>query len=126
MYHWLWVGVGGFVGAVARYWLSGLVYRLTSWSSFPFGTMAVNVIGSLLIGVLMGLVEDRQVLAPHARALLMIGMVGSFTTFSTLSLETYELLTSGRYLAALSNLGGSLTLGLAAVMAGRTMVALLD
>ncbi|MER3466887.1 MAG: fluoride efflux transporter CrcB, partial [Armatimonadota bacterium] len=78
---WVCVGAGGFIGAVARWALSGAVSKAVG-TSFPFGTLAVNLLGSLLIGVLMGLVEYRDAFSPEQRQFLIIGGLGGFTTFS--------------------------------------------
>jgi len=111
------VGLGGFVGAVLRYGLSGLVHRYTS-SGFPFGTLLVNVVGCLAIGAVMSLVECRQLFAPNTRLFLTIGLLGSLTTFSTLGYETFELLRDKELYLALSNVGMNFFVGMAAVMAG--------
>ena len=115
------VGLGGFVGAIARYGLSGLVHRYAQ-GTFPLGTMAVNVLGCLVIGVLMTLVEDRQFLSPNTRLFLTIGLLGSFTTFSTLGYETFELLREGDLRLAAANILGNLALGIGAVWLGRIAV----
>ena len=115
------VGLGGFVGAIARYWLSGLVHRW-SGSSFPWGTLVVNVVGCFLLGALMTIAETRLAITPEARLFLAIGVLGSMTTFSTFSYETLELLRRAEALAALANAAVSLFLGLAAVLAGRLVV----
>ena len=115
------VGLGGFVGAIARYGLSGLVHRYAQ-GTFPLGTMAVNVLGCLVIGVLMTLVEDRQFLSPNTRLFLTIGLLGSFTTFSTLGYETFELLREGDLRLATANILGNLALGIGAVWLGRIAV----
>ena len=118
------VGAGGFVGAISRYLLSGLVHRLYN-GSFPLGTLVVNVAGCFLIGALMGLVEDRQALSPNVRLFLMIGLIGSFTTFSTLCYETYELFRTSEMIAVMVNVFGSALLGLSAVLLGRAGIGLL-
>ena len=114
------VGVGGFLGAVARYWMSGTVYRW--WGTgFPWGTLAVNLFGCLLLGALMGWVEARPAISPELKLFLGIGILGSFITFSALSFETLDLLRRSAWVAALSNTVGSLLLGLIAVVAGREL-----
>ena len=117
------VGLGGFFGAIARYGLSGLVHRLAG-GVFPVGTLAVNTLGCLVIGILAALVEDRQVLSPSMRLFLMIGLLGSFTTFSTFGHETVELLREGSVRAALSNILANVLLGIVAVVVGHTLVRL--
>jgi len=114
------VGVGGFVGSAARYALGGLVHRLLPPGTFPFGTLAVNVLGCLAIGFLGGLMEVRQLLGPSERLLLMIGVLGGFTTFSTFALETLGLLHGAELAKASLNVGASVVLSLVAVWLGYT------
>ena len=118
------IGVGGFVGAVARYCLSGWVQRSTD-SGFPLGTLLVNVLGCLVIGALMAAVETRQFLSPNLRLFLTIGLLGSFTTFSTFGHETIVLVNSGEIMAAMWNVGANVVLAVTAVIAGREMVKLI-
>ena len=82
------IGAGGFVGAILRYLISGLVQNLSGSIRFPFGTLAVNVIGCLFIGLLVYLVETRSMFGAAARMFVFIGLLGSFTTFSTFGNET--------------------------------------
>ena len=117
------VGLGGFFGAIARYGLSGLVQRLAG-GTFPVGTLAVNTVGCLVIGILAALVEDRPMLSPSMRLFLMMGLLGSFTTFSTFGHETVELLREGSVRAALSNILANVLLGIVAVVVGHTLVRL--
>lgn len=118
MTHILLVGAGGFLGAVARYLLGGWVYRVLPFAGFPYGTLAVNLLGCLLIGFLSGLAEARQVLGPEARMFLLIGFLGSFTTFSTFGYETMALARDAEYAGALANIGVHVAAGLVAVWAG--------
>ena len=118
------VGIGGFVGAIARYGLSGLVHRYHE-GGFPYGTLVVNVLGCLAIGVLMPLVEDRQLFRPEMRSFLMIGLLGSFTTFSTLGYETFELLRDSEFRFAFMSVAANVVLGITAVAVGRIAVKLL-
>ena len=113
----LYVGLGGFFGAVARYGLSGLVQD-RSTGTVPLGTLTVNVLGCLLIGLLMYLVTARQLLSPQTRLFLMIGLLGSFTTFSTVGYETFHYLRLERFGLALANVGANIALGLGAVATG--------
>ncbi len=112
------VGAGGFVGAVLRFGVSGGVQRIAGFSSFPYGTLAVNVAGCLAIGLLSGLAEARQVLTPETRLLILIGLLGSFTTFSTFGYETLTLVRDGALLRAVANVGLHVGLGLGAAWAG--------
>jgi CrcB protein len=118
------IGLGGFVGAIARYGLTGVVHRLSN-GSFPLGTLVVNVLGCLVIGALMAVVEHRQALSPNTRLFVMVGLLGSFTTFSTFGYETHALLRSGEAAGALLNLLGNVILGLLAVAGSRAVVGLL-
>ena len=115
------IGAGGFVGAIARYWLSGAVHRMHD-GVLPMGTLVVNLLGCLVIGAAMTLLEDRPLMSPNARLFLTIGFLGSFTTFSTFGYETVELLKDGELRWALLNIAGNVVLGLAAVLAGRAAV----
>ena len=112
------VGIGGFIGAVFRFLLSGFVHRLVPLSEFPFGTLAVNVVGCLLIGLLNGLAETRQVIGPELRLFLMIGMLGGFTTFSAFGYETLELIRDAEVSRAMGNVFLQVFLGLVAVWLG--------
>lgn len=115
------IGLGGFIGAIARYGLSALVHR-RYMGAFPLGTLLVNVLGCLLIGMLMTLVEEGRMLSPNARGFLVIGLLGAMTTFSTLAFETFELLRISDFPRAFWNLAGSVLLGLSAVGLGRAIV----
>ncbi len=112
------VGVGGFVGAVMRYLVAGWVQDLFRSLSFPYGIVAVNVIGCLLIGVVAGLAESRSFLTPEVRALVIVGLLGGFTTFSAFSYESFELLRNGQSIVAFSNIFISIAVGLVAVWVG--------
>ena len=115
------VGSGGFVGAVCRYTLSGFVQRIAGLSTFPYGTLAVNLIGCLLIGLIAGFVEERQVFGPGFRLFVMIGMLGGFTTYSTFGFESYALLRDADFLRAAGNVTVHVVLGLTLVWAGYTL-----
>jgi fluoride exporter len=115
------VGSGGFLGAVFRYLLSGFVQTLTKSIGFPYGTMVVNIVGCLLIGVLSQMDELRGILSTETRLLLLVGVLGAFTTFSTFSNETLNLLTENKIGFALLNVVVSVTVGLGAVWIGRVL-----
>jgi CrcB protein len=107
------VGAGGFLGSIARYLLSGWVQRVTHDSWFPYGTMSVNLLGCLVIGILAGLAENRGILTAGNRAFLLVGVLGGFTTFSSFSYDTTYLLNDGRIVAALLNAAAQVVLGIA-------------
>ena len=109
------VGTGGFLGAVSRFLLSGWVQRVAG-SSFPYGTLTVNVLGSFLIGFL--LLYFEQSVAPQQKALIMTGFLGALTTFSTFSLETVMMLQQNLYLKALSNISLNVLLCVMATLLG--------
>ena len=112
------VALGGALGSVARYKLSGLVLHHTVDWRFPVGTFAVNVIGCLVAGVLAGLAEHHQFFSGDARLLLFTGLLGGFTTFSAFGLETMFLLQRGEFLVAGANIVLSVALGLLALYFG--------
>lgn len=113
----IFVGLGGFAGSIARYLLSRLNNHL-DWMSIPFGTLLVNVAGSFLIGILVGISEKSPLLTVELRMLLMVGLCGGFTTFSTFSGENLMLMRNGQYLSLLLYTGMSILLGFAAVYFG--------
>ncbi len=114
------VGVGGFIGAVARYGLSGLAKRCST-TSFPVGTLVVNVLGCLAIGSLMWYIESREGLSPNIRLFVMVGLLGSLTTFSAFGCETIELMRAGDMRLAMISVLANVMLGLAAVVVGRSL-----
>jgi len=120
MYNVLWVGLGGFVGAILRYAVSGYVQTLSGSIDFPYGTLSVNVLGCFFIGLLSFIAEEKGVFSPQVRMLILVGLLGSFTTFSTFSNETMELFRYSENIRAVLNLGAHLAFGLGAVWLGRT------
>jgi len=114
-----WVAFGGALGSMARYGLSGLVARLTG-SALPYGTLLVNVSGAALIGLFAGLSvpEGRGLIPVSARVFFMTGICGGYTTFSTFSFETLNLMNDGEWAWAIANIVGSVALCLAAVWLG--------
>ncbi len=115
------IGAGGFVGAIARYVISGLVQQKTG-TPFPIGTLTVNVIGCAMLGGLLALVETRPSLTPDARMFLSVGILGSFTTFSAFGSETLDLARTGMARFALMNVMAHVGVGLLSVWGGRTGV----
>ena len=111
------IASGGAVGAVARFFVSTGVYRLLG-RDFPWGTLAVNVFGSFGMGLLFVLLLERSLIGPEVRAAILVGFLGSFTTFSTFSLETLTLVEQGETLRALMNVAASLLLCVVACWAG--------
>lgn len=116
-----WLAVGTFAGGFGRYFLAGAVSRFTG-SGFPYGTLVVNSLGCLVIGMGSALVEYKNLLGPEARVLLMAGFCGAFTTFSTYIFESMSLLKDGEILRAMLNLGGSVLLGCLAFLLGQMLV----
>lgn len=110
------IALAGGLGALARYGLDGLVSRRAT--AFPWGTFVVNVTGALLLGFLFTLFLERLAVAPWLRSTVAIGFLGAYTTFSTLSYETYRLLEERAYGLAAANAVGSLAAGLIAVYLG--------
>lgn len=113
------VGVGGFIGAVLRYLMSGLVQNLTQSVTFPYGTLAVNITGCFLMGIFSHLIESQAGMTAEMRLFLMVGLLGSFTTYSTFSHETLNLLQDHGLSLVLINIGTHIILGLSAVLLGR-------
>ena len=110
------VAIGGAIGAGSRY-LLGECLQSQLGSTFPWGTFAVNVLGSLVIGVILGL-SKQQALSPEATLFLTVGVLGGFTTFSAFSYETMRLLAAGSTAASLLNVFGQTLAGLVAVYLG--------
>jgi fluoride exporter len=111
------IAVAGALGALARYGLEGFVSRRAP-SAFPWGTFLVNVTGAFLLGFVFTVLTEHLAVAPWLRSTVTIGFLGAYTTFSTLSFETYRLLEDGAYGLAAANAVGSLAAGLGAVYVG--------
>lgn len=112
------IAAGGAIGSVLRYLASGYVHRLDFWGSFPAGTLAVNLIGCTVLGLLGGLSDSRYLFGPSARLFVFIGLLGGFTTFSTFSYETLALIRGGEAVKAALNVSASLLLCLAGTWLG--------
>ena len=113
------VALGGALGALARYGISGWVYDRLG-ENFPWGTLVVNLVGCLALGLVIRWLQVSAV-APEVRPFLTIGVLGAFTTFSTFSYETVALLQEGQWLRAGLYMGGSVVLGLIAMVAGMAL-----
>ena len=110
MAKWLSLTIGGITGTFARYYLSGAIYRIGG-TTFPYGTLVVNLTGCFLIGFFSVLAEEKFFLSPNARIFLMVGFCGAYTTFSTLMLETANLVKDGETLRAFGNVAASVVIG---------------
>ncbi|HEX5827019.1 MAG TPA: fluoride efflux transporter CrcB [Candidatus Limnocylindrales bacterium] len=111
------VGVGGFFGAVARRVLD-LAIAERNPTAFPLGTFVINITGAFALGLLFAWATERDVLPAAIRGPLMIGFLGAYTTFSTFMLESWRLVEDGAWQLAVLNLGGSVLVGVVAVVAG--------
>lgn len=121
----LWVGIGGAVGSMLRFWLNGLVSNTPFGAIFPLGTMVINITGSFAIGVFAALTSPESRFNPHWRTLavqlLVIGLCGGYTTFSSFSLQTLNLARDGEWLYAGCNVVLSVVLCLAGVWLGHAL-----
>ena len=117
---WLLVGLGGFVGAILRYWLSNLIQ--SSFITFPAGTLGVNFLGSFLLALIMYASEYRGVFNEEVRICLTIGLLGTFTTMSTFSYESMKLLEQSEHMMLGFNLLGNVSLCLLAIYLGKFLV----
>lgn len=120
----IWIALGGALGALARFGLSGWVQGGTA-GTFPWGTLAVNVLGCFLLGFAFRVLQ-LSALSPALRGAVTVGFLGAFTTFSTFSLEALVLIQEERWGRAAGYVGGSVALGLAAVVAGVWIAAALQ
>jgi fluoride exporter len=116
------VGLGGCLGAVARFKLGGWILHHSDDWRFPLGTFCVNVLGCLIAGLLMGLIERQQMFSADTRLLLFTGILGGFTTFSAFGVETVFLLRRGEWWIALAYVVASVVCGLALLGAGMALV----
>ena len=114
---WVLLAFGGMCGTFGRYLVSLWVHSRAG-SAFPYGTLVVNMSGALMIGFLAALADRRSLLTPELRLFLITGFLGAFTTFSALVYESWQLAEAGRFFFAVSNMAGSLILGIAAFFAG--------
>lgn len=111
------IGIGGALGAMARHGATH-VGNLLLGTSFPYGTLIVNVVGSLLVGIIFAVLVERELFSPVWRSALIIGFLGAFTTFSAFSLQTVALIEEGRFAAALIYVSGSVIVCIGAAAIG--------
>src|ERR1043165_1628364 len=114
------IGIAGLAGTLLRYWLSGFVTR-QSGETFPWGTLVVNIFGCLLAGAVFYLAEERALFNPTVHPVILIGLLGGFTTFSSYGLQTFTLLRDGAFGLATLNLVISNVLGVLMVWAGYSL-----
>jgi fluoride exporter len=122
MHNILIIGIGGFLGSVLRYLISGYVQNISQSVSFPYGTLSVNIIGCLLIGIISQLVELQIGITSETRLFLMVGVLGGFTTFSAFGNEALNLLQDQRVFLFLMYTVSHLIIGLSAVYLGRMII----
>ena len=115
------IGLGGFVGTVARYGVSVLAYKYAG-ATFPFGTLTVNIVGCFLIGLVYGVIQEKDVLSTTSRLFLTVGVFGGFTTFSSFGNETLLLLRAGHLLLGIGYMLISVLVGVVAVWGGYSLV----
>lgn len=114
-------GIGGFIGSSLRYAMTGYVQQWSRSIDFPYGTLAVNLIGCFLIGFLSQLAESRGVFTAESRTFVFIGILGGFTTFSAFGNETMNLWREGQNTLAMANVAAHMILGLGAVWVSRAL-----
>ena len=119
------VAIGGALGSVSRYLLGTWIQTSSKSIDFPFGTLTVNLIGCFVIGFLAQFAEARGAFTPESRALVFIGILGGFTTFSSFGNDTINLFRDGETINALTNVGANVILGLALVWLGRSIAYLI-
>ena len=111
------VGIGGFFGAIARFWLGGYVYERMG-TRFPYGTFVINCSGCYLIGLILTILTERTHMDPAWRLAIPIGFIGAYTTFSTFEYETLTAIQAGQWLIGTLNVVLSVVLGFAATWLG--------
>ena len=111
------IGLAGMCGALTRYWVGGLAHRLLG-SGFPWGTLTANTLGCFFFGLVFTMAEERFLLRDQTRIILLVGFMGSFTTFSSLIFESNHLLRDAQWLLAGLNYAGQTVLGFSALWAG--------
>jgi len=116
----VWLALAGAMGTLARYGLAGFVHRING-ASFPWGTLAVNVLGCFLAGLVWALFENRWMVSGETRVIVLVGFMGAFTTFSAFILETDELVRSAEWMYAAANIAMQVGLGFVAFMVGAAL-----
>ena len=124
MQKWIMLAVGGICGTLGRYVLGGAVYGWLG-TDFPYGTLVVNLLGCFVIGFLGVLADQKFLLNANVRLFLMVGLLGAFTTFSSLIYESWKLLQDGEVMLASVNLLGSVVFGLLALWLGSLLASVL-
>lgn len=113
------IGSGGFVGSVLRFLISGFVQRISNWITFPIGTLTVNLIGCFIFGLLIQIAESHNIFSGEASMFVFVGFLGGFTTFSTFSNESINLMRAGENASAFISLSVHIVFGLGAIWLGR-------
>ena len=111
------LSIAGMAGTLARYWVSGISHRVLG-AGFAYGTLAVNIIGSLLFGLVWVLSEERMAITAITRTTILVGFMGAFTTFSTFAFETVNYLRDSQYGLAFLNISSNCLLGFGAIIIG--------
>jgi fluoride exporter len=122
MTHYLLTALGGAIGATLRYGVGRFVQDALNRAEFPYNTVLINVVGCLVFGIIIGLVDEGRSISPEQRTFMLVGILGGFTTFSTFGYETFAFLRDGQLILALLNVGLQVVLGIAGVWLG-TMLA---
>lgn len=118
MQHYILTAIGGAIGATLRYGLGRWVQDALDRPWFPYNTLVINVIGCLVFGLVMGMLDGGRNITPEQRTFVLVGICGGFTTFSTFGYETFALLRDGQLIPALANVGLQVAAGLVAVWLG--------
>jgi CrcB protein len=114
------IALAGTVGTLARYWLSGAVYKVFG-ADLPWGTWAVNILGCFLFGLVWVLAEERYLISGEARIVILVGFMGAFTTFSTYIFESSQLVFDAQWARLAANLAGQNIVGFAGLALGMTL-----